>query len=223
MAWEIDHLLVAAPSGVEAERSLAEAGLPVAARRAHPGQGTANACTPFHGAFLELLWCVDRGEIDSDVVRPLGLLERIGWRSTGACPFGICVRSSRGLVDPLDLPFATWPYPAPYAQRGVELPIVTPRFGVYEPLVFLSFDSVTRGSLRRQEHPPAEGGLETRRITRVALSTPCRLSAGVRYFADRGLFTCSEGVEPRMEIELDGGSEREERALGGAVPVSVRW
>ena len=51
-----------------------------------------NACAFFDNAYLELLWRHDDDELQSDVVRPLGLWERVRWEDTGASPFGIAFR-----------------------------------------------------------------------------------------------------------------------------------
>jgi hypothetical protein len=43
----------------------------------------------------------------SDLVKPLGLNERIHWRTTGACPIGICFRVIAENSAPESWPLAT--------------------------------------------------------------------------------------------------------------------
>lgn len=63
-----------------AERAVADFGIHVGLRAVHGGQGTANACAFFGNAYLELLSRHDDQDLQSPVVRPLALWERIHWR-----------------------------------------------------------------------------------------------------------------------------------------------
>src|SRR2546423_1508425 len=90
-------------------------GLQFGRRRIHQGQGTANACAFFDNAYLELLWRHDDDELQSEVVRPLGLWERVRWRETGASPFGVAFRPEDDNV-----PIETWPYDAPFLPEGID-------------------------------------------------------------------------------------------------------
>jgi hypothetical protein len=58
--------------------------LPV--RRAHVGQGTANRCERFEGAFLEILFAKDLAALRSEVVKPLGLDERQSYEFSPELP-----------------------------------------------------------------------------------------------------------------------------------------
>ena len=83
----------------------------------------------FENAYLELLWESDEADLRSQAVRPLGLWERMRWRETGACPFGIAVRG-------LNADRCPWRYAAPYLPDGIGIATPPERFG--EPLVFAS-------------------------------------------------------------------------------------
>ena len=92
MTLAVDHLfLLIEPDGPEIE-ALRHLGLTETYRRAHPGQGTANACFAFDNLYLELLWLTSEPEARSAPVARTRLWERSQWRSLGTCPFGIAVR-----------------------------------------------------------------------------------------------------------------------------------
>jgi len=92
MPLAVDHVFICVENPHAAERALADFGLQFGRRRIHQGQGTANACAFFDNAYLELLWRHDDDDLQSEVVRPLGLWERVRWRETGASPFGVAFR-----------------------------------------------------------------------------------------------------------------------------------
>src|SRR5437879_3127395 len=92
MPLAVDHVFICVENPHAAERALADFGLQFGRRRIHQGQGTANACAFFDNAYLELLWRHDDDDLQSEVVRPLGLWERVRWRETGASPFGVALR-----------------------------------------------------------------------------------------------------------------------------------
>src|SRR5438093_11692644 len=122
MALTFDHVLICSENPAEAERALADFGLQFSRRRIHRGQGTANACAFFDNAYLELLWRHDDDELQSEVVRPLGLWERAPSRETGAPPLGVASRSEHG-----DVPIDTSPYDARLLPQSTNIPTVTAR------------------------------------------------------------------------------------------------
>jgi hypothetical protein len=125
MDWQLDHVFLAVRDLAASEQLLSEFGMTFTQRGAHSGQGTINACAMFENAFFELLGPGDSAELQSDVVKPLGLKERIEWRGSGACPFGLCFRPSHAVLDVATLPFPTWAYAPPYLPAGDSLPIGT--------------------------------------------------------------------------------------------------
>jgi hypothetical protein len=214
--WELDHVFIATVAGDLSVRALEGAGLVFRARGNHPGQGTANACTRFENAFLEVLYATNLADIRSDIVRPLGLDERTRWRSTGACPFGLCFRPTSGTTARA-LPFPTWPYAAPYLPPSTNIPIVTPPGSLLEPLVFLSADPT-----------PAwrKAGADVgRRIAAVHVRLPdvSALSAGVKWFAANPYFTIEQGPRYEMELDFEPRSAAAVRRLDPDVPLALRW
>ncbi|MBK7580064.1 MAG: VOC family protein [Myxococcales bacterium] len=224
MNWELDHVFVATSDADSAEAALTEFGLTFTERRVHRGQGTANACAMFDNAYFELLRAHDLAELGSDIVRPLGLGERIRWRETGACPFGLCFRPIDALSRPGDWPFETWRYEAAYVPPGTSIPIVTPRWSLKEPLVFV---------LNRPKSPPANVRANAspshcgapRMLTRVNVlraETP-PVSASVQWFVDRGLFSLGVGSEFLLDLEWDHGRAANSRVFLPSLPITVRW
>ena len=219
MDWELDHVFIAT-SDPRCEAVASEFGMTFTERRTHAGQGTSNACALFENAFFELLFASRLDEIESDVVRPLGLNERIHWQQTGACPFGICFRPTAPLFDDVALPFETWPYRPAYVPVGSSIPIVTPHRSLFEPLVFLmsrprppsmSLDSVLHRGAKRN-------------LTAVTLQTThLVVSSAVRWFTDNGLLPLARGDDYLMSLVLDGGPAGRVEQLPAPVPLAVRW
>jgi len=224
MSWEIDHVFLAIADLPAAERRLSDFGMAFTERRAHEGQGTFNACAMFENAFFELLGARDRAELRSELVEPLGLNERIYWRDSGACPFGVCFRRSHGnfhdaALSLPALPFPTWPYAPPYVPPGESVPIVTPRGRLDEPLLFLQRP---RGAFwpGDSQHRGA-----SRRLTRVSVTVPPlaeSISEGARWFVEKGSLTWKRGPRYLLELEWDGERERQAATFDDLCLV-VRW
>lgn len=134
---EIDHLfLFIEPDGLEID-ALGRLGLTDTYRRAHPGQGTANACFAFDNLFLELLWLTSEAEARSPVIARTRLWERSQWFTQGSCPFGVAVR---GDLAGADVPI--WDYRPPYLAQvlpdGTGIPVATASDDPALPMVFVS-------------------------------------------------------------------------------------
>jgi hypothetical protein len=218
VSWELDHVFFATADPEGAERAFERVGITFDRRTIHAGQGTANASARFENAFVEILYAHDPAELRSDLVRPLGLSERIRWRETGACPFGLCFRPTVA-AEEASRPFTTWPYAAAYLPAGANIPIVTPRAALAEPLVFLSGDPAPAWRTKRN-------GLR-RRLTGIRIRRPAApnlpLSAGVRWFSDRGLFVVEDGGDHQLELEWDDGCHSEMSSLAPETPIDLRW
>ena len=132
---ELDHLFVMVRPGAPEAAGLAGAGLRESFRRDHTGQGSTNLCYCFDNAYLELLWLRgDPAEARSPPAARLRLAERADWRTTGASPFGIALRTAPGAA----LPFATWDYAAPFLPEGVTIPVALASDDPRQPLLFRS-------------------------------------------------------------------------------------
>lgn len=129
------HIFVFVPPGAPDAATLERAGLRESYRREHPGQGTANVCYAFDNAYLELLWVTNAAELRSPAVAPTRLAERADWRQTGACPFGIALRT-----EPADapLPLECWDYSAPFFPPGMAIPVTGSSTDPRQPFLFRS-------------------------------------------------------------------------------------
>jgi hypothetical protein len=228
MTWELDHFFVATTDAAAAEQEMAAFGLTFTRRSVHAGQGTANVCASFEGTFLEIVHAHDAAELRAPVVRPLGLDERIRWRETGACPFGLAFRPTDADSDAASWPFSTWGYEAPYLPPGMTLPVVTPPDRFDEPLIFVlrrPKAGKTGWGAPPPTTSPAHRGAR-RAVTRLAVQRAPGappLSAGVRWLADQGLFALGSGAAPLLEVEWDGGREGGAHRFSDAAPLLLRW
>lgn len=152
MTVEIDHVfLFIGPDGPEPE-TLRRLGLSETYRRAHPGQGTANACFAFDNLFLELLWLTSEDEARSAAIARTRLWERSRWREDGNCPLGVAVRG-----DLAGAGVPTWDYRPPYLPEGVSIPVAHASDDPALPMVFVSpgnqspvgWPEARRGALQR--------------------------------------------------------------------------
>ena len=224
MNWELDHVFFATEEPDAVERELAALGWRFELRREHHGQGTANACAFFKNGFFEILRARNTTELRSELVSPLGLEERIRWRSTGACPIGVCFRSPVGpavsassLAEPLRVPVPSWEYRPPYVGTGPGIPILTPRGRVDEPLVFLLALPRTSPIGHTPEWMRSQ-------LTCVDIALPPSrqpLSRGMRWLAGQRTMRCSQGQAMSLELQFDSGRQGQYRRLASA-PISLR-
>jgi hypothetical protein len=211
---ELDHVFVCTSDRTGAFEALIAAGLSPGPRRVHHGQGTANDCFYFDNAYLELLWMNDEVEIRSPAVRPLCLWERIHWRQTGACPFGMAFRPLDGF-DPAKL--RTWPYTAAYLAAGQSIPILSPRDSAAQALVFLSMNPLPPSSYGNAGGAHLIHRGQARRITCVAHTPIAEGDANVAASGGQG-----GGVTPLMILELDGGLG-EVSDFRPILPLEIHW
>lgn len=228
--FELDHILIGATDAESAEVALRSFGITFSVHREHRGQGTRNACAVFENAFLELLYEGEKSEILSDLVAPLGLYERINWKSSGACPLGFCFRpiaGSSGKLDLKTLPFETWAYEAAYLPSGMSIPIVTPRGSFDEPLIFIgSWGTAPRTWEENSGGLPLHLGRQ-RKLTHFQMQVPPTKSArssGFRWFVEHGLIPDPvESANPHLELHLDDGVCGESTSFQPTLPLSIRW
>ncbi|WNG35395.1 VOC family protein [Archangium violaceum] len=198
------HVFVLVESGAPEAARLEQAGLRESFRRVHPGQGTTNVCYCFDNAYLELLWAVDGTELASPAVAPTRLAERAAWRSTGANPFGIALRT-----DPPEapLPFATWDYQAPFLPSGRTLPVAHASKDPRQPFLFRSLGSARPDQWTDGRAGERQRGAGLSEIVALHLMLPPGLepAAELRQLEQAGLLTLGTGEEgPRMLLTLSG-------------------
>jgi hypothetical protein len=222
MEWSIDHVFLATAAPDAAERELAAFGFVFSDRRVHRGQGTANAVARFENAYFELLHAIELAELRSPLVAPLSLDERIRWRETGACPFGVCLRRESDASAEAS-PLSTWDYVPSYRDATRPIRIVTPRAHAWEPLLFVDVRPRDDATKPRPSEPQ-RGARRT--LTAVRIDLPRsghERSAGLRRFDGIAGFSLREGSSPLLELEWDHGREGQAHRFGAELPLVVRW
>lgn len=223
MTIELDHVMVCPGSRPGSEQPLVQFGLNFTQQRVHSGQGTANICALFDNAYLEILWRNNDTELQSRTVKPLSLWERVRWRETVACPFGIAFR----LMAPTEaeLPFDTWPYAAPFLPSGMVIPIVTPKYSPEEPLVFISPMARAPSTVPELSTASLEHRGERRILTKVRVLRPQAnpLSPGLSWFRENQLLGLEDEPEYHLELEWNGGKAGQTCDFRPDLPMSIQW
>ena len=86
-----DHIFIFTNDQGEIADQLVEFGLTEGSSRVHAGQGTSNRKFYFENFFLEILWVHDETEINSELIKPIGLWQRAYYQSSDFSPFGLCI------------------------------------------------------------------------------------------------------------------------------------
>ena len=156
------------------------------------------------------------------MVRPLGLGERIRWRETGACPFGLCFRPTDTPTDPETWPFETWQYAPPYVPTGASIPIVTPRRALSEPLIFILNRPKSSPGMPIIASPMHGGAHRT--LTHVEVHRPRAgaHSAGVQWFAEHDFFSLNDSPEFLLDLQWDHGREALTHTFQPRLPLAIR-
>lgn len=199
-AVEVDHVFVMVwPEAPEAA-GLAAAGLCESFRRDHPGQGSTNACYCFDNAYLELLWLRDPAEALRPPAARLRLVERADWRTTGASPFGIALRTIPGTA----LPFATWDYAAPFLPAGVTIPVAVGSDDPRQPLLFRSPGSQRPDQWSDSRAGARQGSAGLAEIVHLRLDLPggVGLSVPLTRLQEAGLLSLGSAPAHRMILSL---------------------
>jgi hypothetical protein len=220
---ELDHLFICVRSQAPEAKLLHDFGLTEGFRRNHPGQGTTNVCFGFENAYLELLWLCDANEVQSEIVRPMGLWERCRWRETEACPFGIGLRSTNS--DSLQLPFSSWNYYAPFLPPVKSIPIATNSNNLTEPLIFFAPNLQKPFNFVPENRPLLIHPLGLQKITKVKMSLPGEGVFSVEMFKlmELGLVQFERGEEYHLEIEFDRNQTSQFKSFEPILPLSIRW
>ena len=223
MQLELDHIFVCVePLAPEAE-ILKNFGLTEGRRRIHPGQGTTNVCFFFQNTFLELLWLSDSEEIQSNIVRPLGLWERCCWKETNACPFGIAFRKK--ILNSPSLPFSIWDYHAPYIPPEASIPIANNSKNLSEPLVFISPSTQKPANLSPKKRPPLPHTPQLNEITALQVTLPGgrNFSPEIGTLIELELVQFSHGDSYQLGIEFDNGRKGNLENFHPELPISIKW
>lgn len=86
-----DHIFIFTNDQGKIADLLVEFGLSEGSNRIHTGQGTTNRKFYFENFFLEILWVHNEAEINSKLIKPIGLWQRANYLSNDFSPFGLCI------------------------------------------------------------------------------------------------------------------------------------
>lgn len=120
---ELDHVFICSSSLDADANALNAFGLQLGGSFIHSGQGTASKCFFFNNAYLELLGLHNQEEVQSKIVRPTRLWERLHWRESKACHFGISFRYIAGAIN-TSFPLG-WQNAGISSRKPLKLPINT--------------------------------------------------------------------------------------------------
>jgi hypothetical protein len=86
-----DHIFIFTNDQGKTADQLVEFGLTEGSNRVHVGQGTTNRKFYFENFFLEVLWVHNETEINSELIKPIGLWQRANFQINDFSPFGLCI------------------------------------------------------------------------------------------------------------------------------------
>jgi Glyoxalase-like domain len=189
---QLDHVFAFISPDSSAITDLEAKGLAVSYRRAHVGQGTANACFVFDNAFLELLWLTDAQDAQSALIARTKLWERSQWHNQGTCPYGLAWRGDHSGIE-------TWPFAPPYLPAGVTIPVACDSDDPRLPMMFTFPGSTAPRDwpTERRNYPTHSGGWN--RLDRIEITLPANAPKSAT------LDHLTTEMDPRVRITRSAG------------------
>jgi hypothetical protein len=220
MAFEFDHLFILTDVGATVGDRLVTLGLTEGSANVHPGQGTANRRFFFHNAMMELLWVHDAVEAQSELIRRSGLWGRWAGRNVGACPFGICLRSSDEAIA-----FPYWDFCPPYLPPSLSIAVGENSEILTEPMVFQTPFGKRPDQAAAEKLQPLGHAIGWREITRVTLIMPegNPPSAAWQAVLATGQVQMVQGAEYCLELGFDGETQGEQWDDRPELPLVCCW
>jgi hypothetical protein len=162
---QLDHVFAFINPDSSAIADLEANRLAVSYRRAHIGQGTANACFVFDNAFLELLWLTDAQDARSPLIARTKLWERSQWQVQQTCPYGLGWRGDHSGIE-------TWPFAPPYLPKGITIPVACDSDDPRLPMMFTFPGSTAPRDwpAERRNFPAHSGGWN--RVDSIEITLP---------------------------------------------------
>jgi hypothetical protein len=223
MAFEFDHLFICTDIGAYEADRLVSLGLVEGTSNLHPGQGTTNRRFFFHNAMLEFLWICDPEEAKSELIRPTRLWERWANRQGGACPFGVCLRSTTN--DGESIAFPSWAYRPPYLPEPLSIAVGTNSGVLTEPMLFQTpfGKRPDRYSTEKAQHLDHHLGL--RELTRVELVSPTanQPSPALQAVLNTDRVKLRAGGGYFVELGFDGEVQGDRVDFQPGLPLVISW
>jgi hypothetical protein len=231
MTFEFDHLFICTDIGAPEADRLVSLGLVEGRSNTHPGQGTANRCFFFNNAMLEFLWVCAPEEAKSELIRPTHLWERWANRQNGACPFGVCLRSTTNDGD--SVAFPNWAYRPPYLPEPLSIAVGTNSGVLTEPMLFQTPFGKRPDRFSTETAQPLNHPIGWQEITRVELVIAATarpspaLQAAIRqsrrYANDTDRVRLRAGREYCVELGFDREIQGNRVDFRPELPLVVNW
>ncbi len=202
MEFELDHVFILTEEGAPAAEFLINKGLREGTSNIHPGQGTRNRRFFFCNAKMELLWVHNAAEARNDITSPTFLYPRWLQRTSGACPFGICLRPKT--THKGHFPFPGWAYQPQYLPQNFAIHVSDDATNLQQPFLFYLPHT------HKPDNPPTAQpyvhapGMKT--IDQLILTMPHSVKAGpaLQTLGDQGIAVLRHGDGYLMEVIFDG-------------------
>jgi hypothetical protein len=221
MSFEFDHLFIFTDRGAIVADRIVALGLVEGSGNIHPGQGRANRRFFFHNAMVELLWVHDLEEVQSERIRETLLEKRWAQRNAGACPFGICLRST----DQASIAFPHWDFRPPYLPAGLSIAVGENSAILTEPMVFQTPFGKRPDQFLPEKAQPLAHPIGWREITRVTVISPVhdRPSPAWQAVLDTQQVELVFGAEYWIELGFDGEVQGQRLDCRPALPLVFSW
>ncbi len=142
-----DHIFIFTNDNGKIADQLVEFGLKEGSNRVHVGQGTTNRKFYFENFFMEILWVHDETEINSELIKPIGLWQRANYHFNGFSPFGLCLVNT----DETDKLFENaFKYQPAYFPEGMTIDILK---NEYQPSFPWTFRLPFKGQKKNEIEP----------------------------------------------------------------------
>jgi hypothetical protein len=199
---ERDHVWIMVSRDAPERAALTRAGFRIAPDVSrHDGQGTASISVELENAYIELMWPDPTVSIAPGLERAAEKFrQRMQWRTSGWCPFGLGFRRMKPSDEPL--PFPIWTWTAEWMPKGTVMEMLTPRDDTKSPALFIEpraladpAEQAKRGALYR--HP-----IGCRRLTAVRLTSPGAYEpiAALKYLQAQNLLSLRQGDQWLLEL-----------------------
>ena len=222
---ELDHVWIMVSPGAPEREVLKRAGFQISPDVSrNDGQGTASISVEFENSYLELMWP------DSTVTVAPGLeraaekfRQRMLWRSSGWCPFGVGLRRTAPSDD--TLPFPTWSWTAEWMPKGSRMEMLTPRDDRQSPALSIEPRALTDTSEQRTRASRYHHAISARRITGIRLISPGTYEpiAALTYLQTHHVLSVTQGDQWLLEVTFDGGKSKKSSDLRPDLPVVIRY
>ncbi|MBI4781742.1 MAG: hypothetical protein HY785_10470 [Oscillatoriophycideae cyanobacterium NC_groundwater_1537_Pr4_S-0.65um_50_18] len=222
MTFEFDHLFIFTDVGACAANRLASFGLIEGSSIPHPGQGIANRRFLFYNAMLELLWIYNPQEAKFEPIHLACLWERWRDRNNGACPFGLCLRST----DSGDtVAFPNWAYRPSYLSETMSIEVGTNSDVLTEPMFFQISYGQRPDSYPAEKSQPLDHAVGLREITRVELVSPAANSLSPKFQAviNTNQVKVLTGTEYFLELGFDQEQQGKQADFRPELPLTISW